>query len=232
MLSIGKKFMYRNNEASDDSSSDDDDREAIIDEDEEEDNHIVFAATPPLGDDEEVAAPKKKTTKRMSATKRKYQDSLHEFGLSYGAIPDDEKASALQDFVERHPPAKRRRTENAKPKVYSGYHMFLKMNMANAPKDIESKQRMAYCSKKWDLTDKEEKTRYQTLADEENLRLDPNYKPTVPKQKRATSNPMLVWVKERLSKMPEHENKTKKELHKIAMEELKKPEIVEEYKRN
>jgi hypothetical protein len=231
MTSIGKKFMFHSRDTSDD--SDDDDKEAIIDEDidEEEDAHIVCAASPP------PAAAIKKKNNRMSASKRKYLKNLKTLVQSAKAAADDSAVDLLcMEWIERNPPSKKRKRdeedddEENKPKKYTAYLMFLKTNMATA-KHIEPKQRMSFVSKKWELADKEERDRYQALAEQENLRLDPNYQPSAPKEKKVTSDPLLAWMKERLSKMPQYQNTSKKDLHKIAKEELKKPENVEEFKR-
>lgn len=99
MASIRKKFIFHNsNDTSDD--SDNDDTDAIIDEDEEEDDGIVCAATPPPAN--QGIAPKKKGTKCMSRSKCKYSKNLEEFAQSYNSVPDADKATFLEEFMERN----------------------------------------------------------------------------------------------------------------------------------
>lgn len=231
----GKYHLYRNDEDGSSDDDSDDDRDVIIDED--DDSNIVCAASPVTF--EQGAKPDavtKKKSKRKSAAVIRQRKSLVALIESCGGVAD---AANLNVYQEKNPPSRKRKRddddeeEDKKPKKYTAYLWFLKTNMASAT-DVVPNQRMKYVSKKWEAANQELKDSYQAMAEEANKRLNPNYQPSAPKEKKAASDPILAWVKEKLSKMPEHQNTSKKDLHKLAKTELKnnRDRMVEEFKRS
>jgi hypothetical protein len=229
MASVGKKYInkqYWANESSDD--DDDDDSDLVVDED-------VAVGAPPADD----APPQvqevnnKKKRKRVSENVKRYRHDLNALVDNAIANPE-EKEALITEFEEEHPPAKKRRTEggekeNKKPKKYNGYQMFCK-NKQDDVKNIPANQRMTELGKMWAET--VDKTHWKTLADEENKRIDPTYEVKVPQEKKSV-NPMLDWIMDRMSKMPQYATVTKKELRKIGENEIKEDgPMVAEYKRN
>ena len=223
MASIGKTLairkVYFDNDVSDD---DDDDSDLVVDED-----------TPPPADDAppQLQEVNKKKRKRVSETVKRYTNDLHALLANARANPEDEVALVME-FKEEYPPTKKRRTEeneNKKPKKYNGYQMFCK-NKQDDVKNIPHTQRMTELGRMWSET--AEKTHWKTLADEENKRIDPTYEVKVPQEKKSV-NPMLDWIMDRLSKMPQYAGMTKKVLRKIGENEIKEDgPMVAEFKCN
>ena len=230
MASVGKKYMAKQfwrNESSDD--DDDDDSDLIVDED-------VAVAAPPADALPQLQEVNKKKRKRVSENVKRYNNDLHALADNLIANPD-EKEALIAEFAEEHPPAKKRRTEggekeNKKPKKYNAYQMFCKNNQDDV-KTIPHNERMTQLGKMWSET--VDKTHWKTLADEENKRIDPTYEVKVPQEKKSV-NPMLDWIMDRLSKMPQYAGMAKKELRKIGENEIKEegPMVAAylEFKRN
>jgi hypothetical protein len=227
MASVGKKYavakQYWTHESDDD--DDDDDSDLVVDEDDalpavvvkEEEGHQVV---------------NKKKRKRVSEGAKKYANDLDTLIGNVIANPD-ERVALRDEFIEEHPPAKKRRgvkdeKENKKPKKYNAYQMFCKNNQDEV-KAIPHGERMTQLGKLWGET--ADKGHWKMLADEENKRIDPTYEVKAPQEKKSI-NPMLVWMKDRLSKMPQYAAMSKKELGDIAKKEIVKPEMIEEYKRS
>ena len=227
MASIGKQFVVNKQYwANDESDDDDDDSDLVVDED-------VAVGAPPHADDAlpQLQAVNKKKRKRVSENVKRYNNDLHALADNLIANPDD-KDTLIVEFVEEHPPAKKKRRsekENKKPKKYNAYQMFCKNNQDEV-KNIPHNERMTQLGRMWSET--ADKTHWKTLADEENKRIDPTYEVKVPQEKKSV-NPMLDWIMDRLSKMPQHAGMSKKELRKIGENEIKEEgPMVAEFKRN
>ena len=141
-----------------------------------------------------------------------------------------EKDALINEYLEEHPPAKKKRTENKK-----FYQMFSKKRMTQLSKmwtetadkielqNIPPKERMTQLSKMW--TETADKMYWKTLADEENKRIDPTYVP------QSVNPTMLDWIMDGLSKMPQHAGLSKQALRKIAEMEIKKENMVKAYRK-
>jgi len=235
MASIGKKFpakQYWNTESS--SSSDDDDSDLVVDDDDVKAEGCANVADANANENENVKGEEivltenKKKRKRVSDVMKRYTIDLKDLKSN---LLDGDVDTLLTEFIEKWPPSKKRRgmqnNEIKKPTRYNPYQMFCKNNQSQV-KNIAPMERMTQLGKMWKLVNQE---LWKNLANEENLRLDPSYQVKVPKEKKST-NPMLVWMKERLSKMPQYVNMSKKELNKLAMKEIVKDEMIEEYKQS
>lgn len=228
MASVGKKFINKQYWANDESDDDDDDdSDLVVDED-------VAVGAPPVDDAlPQLQEVNKKKRKRVSENFKRYNNYLNAWADNLLANPE-EKEALIAELAEEYPPPKKRRTENGekenkKPKKYNAYQMFCKNNQDEV-KNIPHNERMTQLGKMWSET--ADKTHWKTLADEENKRIDPTYEVKVP-QERKSVNPMLDWIMDQLSKMPQYAGMSKKELRKIGENEIKKNgPMVAEFKRN
>lgn len=227
MASTGKKLQFITKQywANDESDDDDDDEsDLVVDED---------VAVPAPDAPPQLQEGNKKKRKRVSENVKRCRNDLNALIANASANPED-KDALINEYLEEHPPAKKRRTEggekeNKKPKKYNAYQMFCKNNQDEV-KNIPHNERMTQLGKMWSET--ADKTHWKTLADEENKRIDPTYEVKVPHEKKSV-NPMLDWIMDRLSKMPQHAGMSKKELRKIGENEIKEDgPMVAEFKRN